>query len=29
MNAQPRRVENIATDRGVIPMYATGVVEQP
>ena len=31
MNAAhpPRRVENIATDRGVIPMYATGVVEQP
>ncbi len=29
MNTQPRRVENIATDRGVIPMYATGVVEQP
>lgn len=29
MNAQPRRVENIATDRGVIPQYATGVVEQP
>ena len=29
MNAQPRRVENIATDRGVIPQYATRVVEQP
>ncbi len=29
MSAQPRRVENIATDRGVIPQYATGVVEQP
>ena len=29
MNAQPRRVENTATDRGVIPQYATGVVEQP
>ena len=31
MNAvsPPRRVENLATDRGVIPQYATGVVEQP
>ncbi len=31
MNAAstPRRVENLATDRGVIPQYATGVVEQP
>lgn len=29
MNAQPRRVENVATDRGVIPQYATGIVEQP
>ncbi len=29
MNPQPRRVENLSTDRGVIPQYATGIVEQP
>lgn len=28
MNA-PRRLENLQTDRGRIPVYATGVVEQP
>jgi len=27
--AAPRRVEHQATDRGTIPIYATGVVEQP
>jgi len=26
---QPRRLENVQTDRGKIPVYATGVVEQP
>ena len=26
---QPRRVENLDTDRGRIPVYATGVVDQP
>ncbi|HEU4991129.1 MAG TPA: phenylalanine 4-monooxygenase, partial [Luteimonas sp.] len=26
---QPRRLENIQTDRGKIPVYATGIVEQP
>ena len=26
---QPRRVENLQTDKGKIPVYATGVVEQP
>lgn len=26
---QPRRVENLHTDKGKIPVYATGVVEQP
>lgn len=29
MNAQPRRVENVQTDRGSIPVYATGTIEQP
>lgn len=31
MNTQttPRRVENIHTDKGKVPVYATGVVEQP
>ncbi len=29
MNSTPRRVENIHTDKGKIPVYATGVVEQP
>jgi len=27
--AQPRRIEHQQTDRGAIPVYATGVVEQP
>src|SRR3546814_6063430 len=26
---QPRRLENLQTDRGKIPVYATGVVDQP
>lgn len=26
---QPRRVENLQTDKGNVPVYATGVVEQP
>ena len=26
---QPRRVEHLATDKGNVPLYATGVVEQP
>ena len=25
----PRRVENIQTDKGKVPVYATGIVEQP
>ena len=29
MNSTPRRVENIVTDKGQVPMYATGIVEQP
>src|SRR5690349_22421081 len=29
MNTQPRRVEHQQTDRGNIPVYATGTVEQP
>ncbi|MGO1540038.1 MAG: phenylalanine 4-monooxygenase [Luteimonas sp.] len=29
MNSQPRRVENLHTDKGKVPVYATGVVEQP
>ncbi|MCC7097379.1 MAG: phenylalanine 4-monooxygenase [Thermomonas sp.] len=29
MNAQPRRLENIQTDRGSVPVYTTGIVEQP
>lgn len=29
MNSTPRRVENIVTDKGKVPMYATGIVEQP
>ena len=29
MNALPSRLENIQTDRGSIPVYATGTVEQP
>ena len=28
-SAAPRRVEHQATDRGTIPIYATGVVDQP
>jgi len=27
--ASPRRVENIQTDKGSVPVYATGIVEQP
>ncbi|TWH99464.1 phenylalanine 4-hydroxylase [Luteimonas cucumeris] len=26
---QPRRVENLQTDKGRVPVYATGIVEQP
>ncbi|MDG6347307.1 phenylalanine 4-monooxygenase [Luteimonas sp. 8-5] len=29
MAAQPRRLENLHTDKGKVPVYATGVVEQP
>ncbi|MGY0505847.1 phenylalanine 4-monooxygenase [Luteimonas sp. e5] len=29
MNSTPRRIENIHTDKGKVPVYATGVVEQP
>ncbi len=29
MNAHPRRVENLHTDKGKVPVYATGIVEQP
>jgi len=29
MSVQPRRIENIQTDRGSLPVYATGTVEQP
>lgn len=29
MNAKPQRLENIVTDKGKVPVYATGVVEQP
>ena len=29
MSAQPRRVENLQTDKGKVPVYATGIVEQP
>ena len=29
MNSTPRRVENIVTDKGKVPVYATGIVEQP
>ena len=28
-NATPRRIENVQTDRGSLPVYATGTVEQP
>ena len=26
---QPRRVENLHTDKGKVPVYATGIIEQP
>jgi len=29
MSAPPRRVENLHTDKGKVPVYATGIVEQP
>ena len=29
MSTAPRRVENIQTDKGKVPVYATGIVEQP
>jgi phenylalanine-4-hydroxylase len=29
MNAQPRRVEHLETDKGTVPVYTTAVVEQP
>ncbi|MGH8033321.1 MAG: phenylalanine 4-monooxygenase [Luteimonas sp.] len=29
MSAPPRRVENLHTDKGKVPVYATGVVAQP
>ncbi|MFT4197956.1 MAG: phenylalanine 4-monooxygenase [Pseudoxanthomonas sp.] len=29
MNAIPRRIENLQTDKGSVPVYATAVVEQP
>jgi phenylalanine-4-hydroxylase len=29
MSAQPRRVENLQTDKGKVPVYATGIVDQP
>ena len=29
MNSTPRRVENIVTDKGKVPVYATGIVQQP
>jgi phenylalanine-4-hydroxylase len=29
MNSAPRRVEHQLTDKGYIPVYATGIVEQP
>ena len=29
MSATPRRVENLHTDKGKVPVYATGIVEQP
>ena len=28
-NSAPRRVENLQTDKGKVPVYATGIVEQP
>ena len=29
MNAQPRRVEHLQTDKGSVPVYTTAVIEQP
>jgi phenylalanine-4-hydroxylase len=29
MNAQPQRVQHQQTDKGVVPVYTTAVVEQP
>lgn len=29
MDNSPRRVENLHTDKGKVPVYATGIVEQP
>jgi phenylalanine-4-hydroxylase len=29
MSAPPRRVENLHTDKGKVPVYATGIIEQP
>jgi len=29
MNAQPRRVEHLQTDKGNVPVYTTAVIEQP
>ena len=29
METTPRRVENLHTDKGKVPVYATGIVEQP
>jgi phenylalanine-4-hydroxylase len=29
MSSTPRRVENLHTDKGKVPVYATGIVEQP
>ncbi|GAA4856962.1 phenylalanine 4-monooxygenase [Luteimonas vadosa] len=29
MSTTPRRVENLQTDKGKVPVYATGIVEQP
>jgi phenylalanine-4-hydroxylase len=29
MNAKPARLENLQTDKGKVPVYATGIVEQP
>ncbi len=29
MNAQPRRVEHLETDKGSVPVYTTAIIEQP
>ena len=29
MNAKPARLENLQTDKGKVPVYATGIVTQP